>query len=118
MASHRQCFVQANNIPASERQKYLDNHKLPKQRALESSPSAAALLTLRGARNVVINTAFSVVDTNHDVLIGLLDGLRSGLELGLVHRAALDALETELDYLKQNAVLYGVPFMKAHTSGK
>ena len=91
---------------------------MDKERALESSPAAAALLSLRGVRNIVINTAFSVVDTNHDVLVGVLDGLRSGQQLGAAHRATLNGLETELDYLKYNAVLYGVPFIQAQTGGK
>ena len=91
---------------------------MDKERALESSPAAAALLSLRGARNIVINSAFSVVDTNHDVLVGVLEGLRSGQQLGMSHRATLNDLQTELDYLKYNAVLYGFPFIQAHTSGK
>lgn len=109
---------QANNVPAAERQKYLDNHKTKELRSLESSPAAAALLTLRGARNVITNTSFSTVDTNHEVLVNVLEGLRTGLPLGEVHLQAVQKLNGELHHWKHNAVLYGVPFIQAHTSGK
>eukprot|EP00873_Tetraselmis_striata_P015148 jgi/Tetstr1/435412/TSEL_024321.t1 len=72
----------ANNIPASERQ------------------------------NIVMNTAYATVDANHAVMEGVLEGLKQGLTIGAAHLKSVRELQCELEYMKYNAVLYGLPFMR------
>lgn len=110
--SPRIYVLQANNIPASERQKYIDNRKATAARDLESSVAASALLSLRGTKSIVMNTAYATVDANHAVMEGVLEGLKQGLTIGAAHLKSVRELQCELEYMKYNAVLYGLPFMR------
>ncbi|KAK9813259.1 hypothetical protein WJX72_011566 [[Myrmecia] bisecta] len=104
---------QAHNEESLKRQLFKHSRLSKAQRDLEEPTNAAALLSIRGVRTVVLTTLPASAEANHRMVAATLPSLQQGTSLGEAVRAAAATLGQEHPFWSASTVIYGLAVQRA-----